>query len=156
MMLADEQRFAASWAAAVPDRVVVPIEEITDLESDPDGVRMVAAFRELGLPEVVALTTIRLEDEPDQAVRLDVDPVELGEWRWRMSPYDVVIAATDSSCAVLLSVDEFALVAGGPGFVESVLGKSVSDAREEFAAYAEEMAEVSRHLPGVAAEFGCA
>ncbi|GAA5030888.1 hypothetical protein [Actinopolymorpha pittospori] len=93
--------------------------------------------------------------EPDQAATIRLDPAVLDDWWSQVRPFSVVIASLDLRRATLVSVDEFALVAGSSAFVERAGGKPLPEARASFAAYAEDMKRASRHLPEVAAKYGC-
>ncbi len=133
----------------MPGRVVVPAEEVLDLDSDPDGARILAAFATRGDEQLYCLTTSDLgAAQTDQAALVALSDVD--NWRSRHAPFDVVLAATDLAAAVLLSVDEFVLVGGEIRFVESALGKSVAEGCAEFVSYATDMASASRHLPALA------
>ena len=81
-------------------------------------------------------------------------PSEISDWRWQFAPVDVVIARSDLSAAVLLTVDEFILVGGPREVVEKALGQPVEEARAAFAVYAAAMVRASRHLPGIAERYG--
>jgi hypothetical protein len=69
-------------------------------------------------------------------------------------PFDVVLASPDLARATLVSVDEFALVAGPVAFVDHAVGMSVAEARKAFAVYADDMKSASRHLPRLAEKYG--
>lgn len=149
-LLESPQEFRPEWTG-VAGRVVVPLEEVGDLVEDPVGRPIVAAFRAAGDDELVCMTTADIgPDEPDQAVRTATDAAGLEAWWRELAPYDVVLASVGLERAVLLSVDEFALVAGPPSFVEQAVGGPLAQARERFAAYAKEMSGASRHLPELA------
>ncbi|MFW0796547.1 hypothetical protein AAFP30_22250 [Gordonia sp. CPCC 205515] len=115
-------------------------------EAESSGV--LAALGDLS-PELVCLTTEGLGAElPDQGVSATL--AEVADWRWRLAPFDVVIVTPDLDAAVLMSVDEFALVGGSREWLEKALGKSISQARDEFRSYAHDMSSASRHLIGLA------
>lgn len=122
-LLESEQQLSSTWAS-VPGRFVAPAEEISDLIDDPSGVRVLSAFAARGCSEVYCATTFDLGSaHADQAV---ITPLaEVNEWRWDHAPFDVVVASQDLAAVVLLSVDEFILVGGDRGFVESALGRSI-------------------------------
>ncbi|WP_316576308.1 hypothetical protein [Nocardia canadensis] len=142
------QELSVRWLS-VPGRRVVPAEEVSDLADDPLGVRILAAFAASGYEAVYCLVTTDLgPGASDQACLAALSEVD--DWRATYAPFDVVLVAPDSSAAVLLSVDEFVLVGGSAGFVESVLGKTIAEGCAEFVAYAQDMAGASRHLPDLA------
>jgi hypothetical protein len=152
LLLHSSQEFSPAWIEA--GRVVVPTREITDLSNDPNGARLLEAFRSAGYRELMCLTTDDLgTDEPEQAVTATLDEVD--DWRWSLAPFDVVLTTTDLSIAALLSVDEFVLIAGDPNFVETAIGKPISAAKAEFRAYASSTANASRHLPALADRYQC-
>lgn len=156
-LLGSEQEFRASWVAAA-SKVVIPIEEVGDLSDpeDPVGGRIVDAFVSHGDARLICMTTLELgADEPQQAVLVPCRAPDLDAWWAEVVPFDVVLVSPDLQRAVLLSVDEFALVAGPDSFVERAVGGSLASARQRFAEYAEEMREASRHLPGLAEKYGC-
>lgn len=152
LLLQSSRTFIPAWVGA--GRVVVPAPEISDLSTDPDGLRLLGAFRSAGYGELVCLTTDDLgTDEPQQAVAATLD--EIDDWRWNVAPFDVVLTTSDLSAAALLSVDEFVLIGGDSSFVEAALGKPITAARTEFRAYATDTENASRHLPAVADKYGC-
>ncbi|WP_069160747.1 hypothetical protein [Nocardia altamirensis] len=147
-LLESEQELSATWSSA-SERVVVPGAEISELTQDPSGRRILAAFADRGYHEVYCLTTAELgPGQANQAVAIDLAGVN--DWWWQHAPFDIVIASLDLAAVVLLSVDEFVLVGGDRGFVESALGQSVEAGCAEFTVYAEDMANASRHLPELA------
>ncbi|MET7773022.1 hypothetical protein [Nocardia sp. NPDC005366] len=150
-LLESEQQFSDTWSS-VPGRFVVPAEEVSDLITDPSGARILSAFAAHGYPEVYCSTTSDLGSaHSDQAVLTPL--ADVNDWRWDHAPLDVVVASPDLAVAVLFSVDEFILIGGNRGFVESALGRSIADGCAEFKAYAEDMATASRHLPELARRF---
>jgi hypothetical protein len=153
-LLASDQEFSAAWLAKSA-KVVVPMEEVVDFADDSDGVRILHAFRDLGVTELVAFTSSPLAGEEPDAVRLPATAEALDEWQRQVPPFDFVIATPDLTHAVILSADEFSLVAGSRPFAERATGRSLPEARAAFAAYAEDMKDASRHLPGLAAKYGC-
>lgn len=154
-LLASDEEFRADWLA-VDDKVVVPLEELGAFAGEPVGEHIVAAYQAEGDEWVLGLTTSDLgSSEPDQAARIRLDVAALDDWWSQVKPFSVVIASLDLRRATLVSVDEFALVAGSSAFVERAVGKPLPEARASFAAYAEDMKRASRHLPGVAAKYGC-
>ncbi|WP_161927804.1 hypothetical protein [Gordonia crocea] len=127
----------------------MPAEEISDLSSDTVGRRILQTFEAEGQTKLLCLTTRDLgADDREQAVIAPVSEIE--RWWKEHSFIDTVIASPDLDSAVLLTVDEFLLVGGDRSFVEAVLGKPLDAARAEFTEYAEDMANASRHLPGIA------
>jgi hypothetical protein len=131
-LLASPQEFRPEWIAQ-GNKVVVPF-------APP-----------LEMPEEFAT---RLCD----GFRMDGHTVAWGFSAWHSAflPFDMVLAATDGSRAVLFGQDEFGLVAGPQRFVEVVLAQSISHACRSFATYAEEMKNAAQHLPEVARRYGCA
>ncbi|MEV6563038.1 hypothetical protein AB0M22_45490 [Nocardia sp. NPDC051756] len=147
-LLSSAQQFNPDWANS-DGRIVVPAPEINNIEGDPEAEAILHAFASAGYREIYCMTTEEIgPDDPNQAVLATLD--EVADWRWSTAPFDAVLVSTDVRAAVLFSVDEFLLVAGNPTFVESALNKPIAAALEEFTAYAEEMAEASRHLPRIA------
>ncbi|MGW6425953.1 hypothetical protein ACWF82_25040 [Nocardia sp. NPDC055053] len=127
----------------------MPAAEVSDLADDPLGLRILAAFAGHGHDEVYCLATSDLgADAPGQACLAALPEVD--DWRAAFAPFDVVLVSPDRSAAVLLSVDEFVLVGGSTQFVESALGKTIAEGCAEFVAYADDMADASRHLPALA------
>lgn len=143
-LLEGPQSFASDWAK---ERTVVPVEEI----DDPASSAVVAALSSLD-HDLIAVTTEELGAEwPDQGVVVSAE--EFSGWWTNWASFDVLVAAGDLSAAALLSVDEFALIAGTREFVESALGRAVEEALAEFADYADEMSTASRHLRGIARRY---
>jgi hypothetical protein len=153
-LLASDQEFSTAWLAG-PAKVVVPMEEVADFADDADGARILQAFRDLGQTELVAFTSSPLDGGEHDAVRVPATAEALDAWHRQVTPFDFVVAAPDLSAAALLSVDEFALVAGPREFVESAAGAPLPQARAAFAEYAEDMKDASRHLPSLAVKYGC-
>ena len=144
-LLGGPQSFAAAWSA---DRVVVAAPEILDIADEP-----ILDALAPGGDELICLTTEDAGGEwPDQAVT--ALPSEISDWRRQFAPVDVVIARSDLSAAVLLTVDEFILVGGPREVVEKALGQPVEEARAAFAVYAAASVMACRHLPGIAERYG--
>jgi hypothetical protein len=148
MLLAAEQEFSSRWSA---DRVVVAAPEVTNLGSDPAGARMLTALAARS-NEMYCLTTFDLgPDDPDQAV-VAADS-EVPAWHRAVSAFDVVIATLTLDAAILISIDEFVLIAGDTAFVQAATGTTVEQARAEFTEFAADMAAAARHLPRLAEKY---
>ncbi|HEY8455547.1 MAG TPA: hypothetical protein VIL34_08135 [Actinopolymorphaceae bacterium] len=153
-LLASDDEFSSEWLAE-RDKVVVPLEEVGTFTEDPAS-RIVRYFRSEGDDRLLCMTTSDLgPDEPAQAAVVSSDAQSLDDWWAEVRPFSIVVASLGLERALLVSVDEFALIAGTPTFVEGALGRPLSEARAAFASYADDMREASHHLPAVAAKYGC-
>ena len=91
---------------------------------------------------------------PHQSIVVPLNPAAIVSWHSSFLPFSMALAAPDGSGAALFGQDEFGLVAGEPGVVETFLGSTISDARKAFAAYADDMNGAARHLAEVASRYG--
>ena len=151
-LLGSPQEFARRWAEE-GHKVIVPFEPPLKL-SDDFAVRLCHALRAAGAAEAWGFSAeswpgIQVAD----GVLVPLDPASVRLWHDQFLPFDMVLAATDCSRAVLFGQDEFGLAAGQREFVETVLGRTVEEAQSAFGVYATEMASAARHLPAVAARY---
>lgn len=139
--------FASGWLHD-KNLEVLTLEEIPDLAVS-DELRLLASRSS----ELIAMTTDELGDaDATQAVKIPA--ADVGDWYWEHAPFDVLIANPGLTEMLLVTVDEYALLAGPHEMlVEVVSPESLDSARARFDEYASEMADASRHLTAVAKRY---
>jgi hypothetical protein len=154
-LLASPQEFRPEWIAQ-GNKVVVPFAPPLEMPEE-FATRLCDGFRMDGHTVAWGFSAESWEGIlPHEGVVVPLTPAEVCAWHSAFLPFDMVLAATDGSRAVLFGQDEFGLVAGPQRFVEVVLAQSISHACRSFATYAEEMKNAAQHLPEVARRYGCA
>lgn len=79
----------------------------------------------------------------------------MSDWFWDHAPFDVLIATPDLHALLLITVDEYALLAGSrQALATAITPQSLDAAHAQFDEYAADMASASRHLRDVAQRYG--
>ncbi|MEV0252352.1 hypothetical protein AB0H76_37590 [Nocardia sp. NPDC050712] len=150
LLLASAREFEPEWATR-SGRFVVPGPAVSKLASDQGAAHILNGFSWGGYEQIYGLTTERLgKSKEDQAVLANLE--DIADWRWP-GKADVLLASTDHMVAVLITTDDFILVAGDRVFVETALGMTLDQARTSFQAYARERALNAPHLPELAEQY---
>jgi len=153
-LLSTPQEFRAEWLAG-QNKVVVPFEPPLKLSAEFAG-RICAAFATGGSGIAWGVSSGTWEGmRPHDGVVVDLASDEVTAWHDEFMPFDMVLVTPDLSRAALFGQDEVGLVAGPAAVVETFLGTSLEAARRAFVEYAADMSAASRHLPGIAARYGC-
>lgn len=147
-VLEGTQHFSRSW---LRENVihVLPREEITELPSS-DELRFLAKLSD----ELICITTADIgEQSQNQAVQIPV--AQVSDWFWDHASFDVLIATPDLHALLLITVDEYALLAGSrQALATAITPQSLDAAHAQFDEYAADMASASRHLRDVAQRYG--
>ena len=117
-LLSGPQDFQPAWLAEL-GKVVVPFD--TPLVLDDAFARRVAAAFSIGGHQVGwGFNAESWEGMlPHQGIVVPLNPAATVSWHNSFLPFDMALAAPDGSRAALFGQDEFGLVSGEPGVVET-------------------------------------
>ncbi len=138
MMLAHDQcEFSPDWIRGHGWKVV-PVESMARLPQ-PDIPRLVSVLSQAGTSECVALATEPLGDMPVCYV-VSVDEADFRKVNSELGPFRFLL--TDDGHSWAISCTEwYNLYAAKAEFLDSMLGKSAEQAREEYAQFASGLAD---------------
>ena len=130
----DPGNFKPAWTSG-HDWAVVPVES-ADHFGETDVKRLAAAFRKAGHNELLAVATEPLENTP-VCYRVPTTEEGLRELNEAIRNFFFILIPEDRSCAVLCTKDDYYLVGGPLPLVVLALSISITEARADFIAFAE-------------------
>jgi hypothetical protein len=140
MTLADSRRgheFNDEWVQQCGWKVV-PVEDACHFA--PDEIEtIVPALLDAGYSECVAVATEPLDPAP-ACYRLSISAEDLREFNRVCGPFRYLLMDEDQNWALSCS-EWYNLFAGKPELLEAMLGKPISEAREEYLSFATALAK---------------
>jgi len=128
--------------------IVVPTEDGAHIPED-DIPRIVAAIRGAGFVECFAIATEPLGDLPP-CYRLKIEEADFKEFNRALSPFRFLLTDAERNWAISCTED-YLLFAGAQELVQAMLPTQISEAREEFLHYADDLR--SENLRRVAVQY---
>lgn len=123
---------------------IVPTESMSNF-SISDIPRIISVLKQLGCRECIVIATEDFGDMPT-CYRLSVDEADFLEYRRQLGLF-LSLLTTEERAWCISCTDSFNLFAGEERVVSALLGKSISEARQEFMEFANAMAKDDPSYP---------
>jgi len=117
---------------------VVPVEDTCHFAAE-EIATLVPVLRGAGYSECVAVATEPLDPAP-ACYRLSISEEDLREFNKECGPFRYLLTSEDRTWAISCN-EWYNLFAGKPELLESMLGKPISEAREEYLSFATALAK---------------